>query len=469
MIVHHIYKFFFAAFLIIVTVSYSCSGDDSSEVDEILLTIDKENMLEGDTTFITTFVRNRLNRDVPGVELRYFANDVELPGPFFTTEVSGDYRISATYKDVISQRRDISVISLEDNITEIGLLYNGMKFLPDGKALLTTEEWSVSGSFTFELEFGRFNFEVDTDQIELLQNGQVVDQSSAFHFDDPGTYEFTARIGERVSNSIVLEVREKLDIEEVAIPVIFHVFDSDVSPGNLAQLIDTLNAVFAVEAYTREEVIAGLVNPNASSMKIRFFLADDAPEGFDRGTPGFDGVPREFESQQYFDLVQDNSWTPDKYINVWMVDSFIDLGETPPNYVFSGRGVIETPVMNNYDLSGLERGGGYDANYPPSMAVASKSVLYEHPDYIVTIMGAFLGLFETFNFDCAHHGDYCEDTPTLDFDHPNNGGGGIVSCNSDQQFFPTNFMSVNRRYRDFTYDQVLRVRTVLRHAHGRPL
>ena len=80
-----------------------------------------------------------------------------------------------------------------------------------------------------------------------------------------------------------------------------------------------------------------------------------------------------------------------------------------------------------------------------------------------------LNFFETFNFDCAHHGDYCEDTPTLDFDHPNNGGGGIVSCNSDQQFFPTNFMSVNRRYRDFTYDQVLRVRTVLKHAHGRPL
>jgi len=447
----------------------SCSDNSDNEVDEILLTIDKEAMLVGDTAFITTFVRNKLNQDVEDATLRYFANDIELPGPYFTTDTKGEYRISATYKDILSQRRDIDVFTLEDNVNEITLLYDGEDAVAGGRAYLTTEEWSVSGSFSFELEFGNLNFEVSSSQVDLFLDGQKVEERGGFYFPDPGIYEFTAAIGNQVSNVVSIEVREKLNLEKLRIPVIFHVLESDVSPGNLALLIDTLNSVFAVESYSKEDVINDLVNPNAVSMNIEFYLADDAPEGFDIGTPGFDGVSREFEGQSFYDLIDDHSWDPDKYVNVWMMDFLFGLEEDlPANYDNRVRGIIETPVMDNFELSGFDRRGSYDEKYPPMMAVASKSVLYDHPDYMVTTMGGFLGLFDTFQFDCAHHGDYCEDTPTIDFANPKGNGTSFVSCSEDQQFFATNFMALNRRYRDFTYDQALRVRAIVEHGHGRP-
>ncbi len=448
-------------YLLVVLLAFSCSEDQDSKVDEILLTVDKHIALSmGDSVLISTEIHNRIDVRLTGITLSYFANDEELGGPIFYPSRKGSFIISARHKEIVSQKQKVDVISLADNITSLSLVYNGNRYL-------TTEEWSVSGAFSFDVVLDDLNFEVKTNDIELLMNGIPVSARDAIHFAEPGTYEFVASFGSLKSSPILIHVRDKLELEEIEIPVVFHFYKMDPDPINVRKLIDTLNGAFNIAQFKREEVEEGVVNPNAVNMKLKFTAASAAPEGFFLSDPGIHVVPEEIEGDKFSDIGSKYSWDTDEFVNIWLLDEQIDFEDNSIGYEFFGRGGASIPRLFGSTLDGLVTANSDISDPIAGMTVRTISVFGEHPDYIVSTMGYFLGLFGTYEDGCRNEGDFCPDTPTFDHANPDAPTNFFNSCDG-YQFMPSNFMSLNRNYRDFTYDQAIRVRTVLEFGISRP-
>ncbi len=446
---------------ILFLITVGCSERIDDEVDAILLTVDKSVVLPGDTVNISTEVHNHVDKRLSGIPLRYFANEQELSGPVFIPAMKGEFVISARFEDVISQKQKVDVITLEDNITALHLVY-------EGNTYLTTEEWSVSGSFSFEVELENLNFTIQTSVIELLINNEPVQERGAIYFDQPGNYQVKGRYRSITSNIIELTVREKLNLELIVIPVVFHDFGLQLNAENVNTLLDTLNGAFNIQSYPIEDVRSGLVNPNAVSMKIRFVAAEEAPAGFVLSGPGIHRIPFQDADSRFDLLALQNTWDPNTYVNVWLQDGQIRLDEEAvEGYNFYGRGGASIPILSEGLLEGLLTDPSFAEDAIAGIIVQKGSVLGEHPDYIVATMGNYFGLFQTIDFGCLDEGDYCADTHTIDFSIPNPPTNQFYTC--DQTLFrPTNYLSINRKYRDFTYDQAVRVRRVLENAISRP-
>lgn len=448
--------------LICAIISYKCSEDLSLKVDDILLTVDKNVALsEGDTVRILTEVHNHIDERLTGIPLTYYANETVLDGPFFYPTTTGSFVIRAEYEDVVSKGQLIEVISLEDNITSLGLIYEGNRWL-------TTEIWSLSGSFSFDVTVDNLNFQVSTKDISLLLNGRPISERAFLYFSDPGEYEFTAGFKDLRSEPVTLFVRDRLEISEMTIPVVFHYYRLDYQPDQVNRLIDTLNGAFNIDFYDPKEVRNGSVNPNAVNMKLKFEPATVAPDGFILTAPGVHTISQPVAGDLFSKIAPDNTWDPETYVNVWIADGQIEIEEDfPSSYVFYGRGEVSEPKILQEEIPGLITLDKYQADTIAGIIVNAASVFGEHPDYIVTTMGHYFGLLTTFEFDCRHEGDYCPDTRTIDFANTDVPTDIFKSCDGTR-FKPSNFMSINRNYRDFTYDQALRVREVLKYGISRP-
>lgn len=436
----------------------SCS-EDGPIVDEILLTVNKSVALSmGDSILISTQVLSEVDERLQDIPLEYFADDQRLDGPVFYPDKVGVFRISARYQDVISTKKDVEVISLEDNITDLKLNYMGNRFL-------TTEDWSVSGPFTFDVLLDNQAFQVSTNNIDLLVNGSPVEERTSLHFDTPGTYSVEAAFGNLRSDPVQLEVREKLQLTEIVIPLIFHDFGQNLDQGQLQGLLDTLNRAFNL-TYKKEDVEEGVVNPNAVNMKLTFEFAEDSPEGFDLSGKGIHRISNQEPIVDLTKMVEENTWDPQKYVNIWMfTDTDVLDFESFGPYPWVGRGFASKPLTRDFEIPGLRLADANELDLNPGIALGVLSVFGEHPDYIVSLMGYYFGLLNTNDEQCANHGDFVEDTRTLTFDSeaPTNY---YFDC-EDQLMRATNFMAIGRRYRDFTYDQALRIRSVMEHGVSR--
>ena len=448
-------------FILTCYLFFHCSEDLSTVVDDILLTVDKNVALsEGDTVRIMTEVHNHIDERLSGIPLTYYANDTKLDGPVFYPTAKGSYVIRAEYEDVVSKGQRVEVISLEDNITSLELRY-------EGNPWLTTEPWSMSGAFSFDVQVDNLNFQVSTRDITLLLDGSPVSDRSGFQFDQPGEYEFTAAFSNLQSQPITLHVREKLDLPEVTIPVIFHFYNLDIQQDQVRKLIDTLNSSFNISAYDPVEVMEGEVNPNAVNINVRFEEAMEAPDGFVLTAPGVHVIRETIPGNLFSEIALANTWDPERYVNVWLADGQIDLEENlPDNYEFQGRGIVSQPMVFDREIPGLVTLPEYTADPVAGIVVNAGSVFNEHPDYIVASMAHYFGLFITYGLECRHEGDYVADTPTIDFSReaPTN----FFRTCENVLFRPSNFLSINRNYRDFTYDQALRMREVIEYGISRP-
>jgi len=103
------------------------------------------------------------------------------------------------------------------------------------------------------------------------------------------------------------------------------------------------------------------------------------------------------------------------------------------------------------------------------IGVIAGSILEDHPDYVHTMIGYYLGLLTINEFNCIEEGDYCGDTHT--FIPPPNGlplpTGKALTC-TEYLYRTSNFMGFNLHYTNFTYDQRDRMRTVLEYGSSRP-
>ena len=461
-------KIFALALFISLSLFMACSesdgGEETREVVRIVVNVNKTTILTNrDSVIVSAQALDDVGSIIPGIEFDFFANDIPLDENVFVAIFPGPYRMSATYRDIVSENvKTITAISLEDNITGLSVKHNSTAFL-------TTAPWSASKAITFDVTLKDLNFEVETNEIELFLDGELTEQRDAFQWSEPGTHSFVAKFGEIESEPYVLEVREALTFETVEVPIVFHQYGSEISAELARDLLDTLNGAFNPDRYELQEVMDGLVNPNAINTGIRFVLATETPEGAALNVVGVNpvSVPAtgDFLDQSNFPtLVNNNNWNTDEYINIWVLGNFAPTDDIP-FFTDFGRGTSQRPVIVGAEVEGLALGDADNGDQSACFVVNFGSVCCEHPDYVVSLMGHFLGLFQTSKFDCNLEGDYMGDTPTMNGVAPDPKE--FFSC-EDYTYIPTNFMAIGRQYRDFTQDQAIRMRQVLRYGVGRP-
>jgi hypothetical protein len=127
-----------------ISLMLGCTDSSSDlEISTINLSVDKEVVIVGQDTFtLTAEVLDNVFSPIEGLDLDYYVDDILLRGNQFIPEEEGKYVLSARYKDIRSKIRNVSAISLTENIEEFQLKYNGNVFL-------TTSDWSVSGPFSY--------------------------------------------------------------------------------------------------------------------------------------------------------------------------------------------------------------------------------------------------------------------------------------------------------------------------------
>lgn len=462
-------KLFAFALFISLSLFMACSesdgGEETREVVRIVVNVNKTTILTNrDSVIVSAQALDDVGSVIPGIEFDFFANDIPLEENVFVALFPGPYRMSATYRGLVSENvKTITAISLEDNITNLSVKHNSTAFL-------TTAPWSASKSITFDVTVKDLNFEVETNEIELFLDGVLTEQRDGFQWSEPGTHSFVAKFGEIESEPYVLEVREALNFEPVEIPIVFHQYGSEISPELARDLLDTLNNAFTPDDFELQEVIDGLVNPNAVNTGIKFVLATASPDGAKLTVAGVNPVPvpatGDFVDQNNFPtLANNNNWNTDQYINIWVLSNFAPTDDIP-FFTDHGRGTSQRPVLVGAEVEGLTNAEVDNGDQSACFVVNFGSVSGVHPDYLVSLMGHFLGLSVTGRFDCNLEGDYVNDTPTLDFTRtaPTKE---FYSCD-DYTYIPTNFMAIGREYRDFTQDQALRMRQVLKYGVGRP-
>ena len=449
--------------ILLITIMFSCSeGSNDTTISTINLSVDKEVGIIGQDTF--TMMAQALDdvfSPIEGLEYDYYVDDVLLPSNQFIPMEEGEFVLTARYDGIRSKLKKVKALSLTENIDEFELKYNGNLFL-------TTHEWSVTGPFSYVVRKEGLLYEFESDEIPMYINGNLISTGGPYHFDEAGVYMVHAELDGKVSNEIKLQVRDQVDYPLVEIPIIFHSYNV---PSNLLffdQLIDTLNASFNDVDHTREQVIAGTVNPNAVDMRVRFKLAETAPQGFFINGTGhqildIEGNPETLDYNAFKRIQDQNTWDEEKYINIWLTDA-IDF-DPPEGYVLI-TGMTSRPVLKSEVVKGLM------TSSEDTLGVTHSIILYPsqlkiHGDYIVRMMGTYFGLFGSISFGCLDEGDYCADTPKFDFSKPDGPNNTEAEC-SGYFLTPNNHMSFNRMYTNFTYDQRERVRAVLRDGWNRP-
>jgi len=210
-------------------------------------------------------------------------------------------------------------------------------------------------------------------------------------------------------------------------------------------------------------VIEGLVNPNASDMKMRFVAASEAPTGAVLSGSGIHHIEVTgsafLDSEGFERLAEQHTWDPEKYVNYWLLGEFQFDQPYPRGYDDVGRGFASVPRLSRGELDGLITDESGEPDDIPGIVLVPGCVFGEHVDFAVGTMANYYGLFITFSQGCLNEGDYCGDTHAIDFDNPATTSY-FNDCNGTL-FKPTNYLTFAQKHRDFTYDQALRMRVVL--------
>ena len=466
----------FLYFLLLIFLS-TCNESTKIGPSFIFLSVDKTLALdEGDQINMTTTMQDENRDPVEGFDLTYFANGQELGGPIFRPTMAGNYALTARFNSIESQPVNVRVVNLEQDVEELILEYNGNPYL-------TTNPWSASGDFSFVARIADQFFSLPSENVDLLLDGTPTDQQGAFLFSEAGTYTFKASLNNFSSNEIDLQVRAEKDYETVTIPIIFHDYGANMSNQLMAELLDTLNRSFSSTTMSLGRVLAGELNPNAVNCKIQFILANDPAPDRSINSPGLnvvstpEGEYRAPTIEEFKALEAENSWDPNRYINIWMAPGydfdFPSIRTDVTGAAGGARGLAYSPYIEaGFSLPGLSTIFENPKDPDPgslshAVLVRSGSVLGEHPDFLINRVAYYLGLFDVMTFDCKFEGDYCADTPIPDFSISIGAFNEATDCNGNL-FFMTNHMSIGRRYTHFTYDQRERLHFVLEHGIFRP-
>ncbi len=470
---HRIGLFFLSLTLLLLL--HSCEKEEGLGVAFIFLEVDKNfALVEGDQIVMSTTVNDADFNQLQGISLEYLVDGIPLPDSIFRPTGRGTFELSARYKDIESKAEVVEVVDPALDLEELLLAY-------DGYTYLTTNDWSVTGNFSYAARIGENTFPINPPNLNLLLNGEEVAKDENFHFTEAGTQTFQARLDNFSSNTISVAVREEQVYEEIVIPVVFHTYDVDFTDQNKKDMIDTLNKSFNRSNFSKERVLAGLSNPNTVNCYIRFELATSPPPGKTLTALGHNKIQTAngeypvLTLDRFRELEAEEVWPYEEYLNFWFAEEY-DFEFAPINISDQGsgnaRGLTYSPYTDSLAIPGLAVRGTNPRNPDPetlshSILLRFTSVVDFHQDFIVNRVAYFFGLFDTLAFGCEADGDFCKDTFTPDFGAPFGPANEYSACEGPF-FFPSNHMGLGRNKDNFTYDQRARMRLVLEHALFRP-
>ena len=455
---------------------FACNKENNQIIDQILLSVDQESVILGRGAFaLSAKVFDQNGQEITDRIPTFYVNENPLQGSFFEPNVKGTFSLTARINDIISNTITVEVLSIEEDLESLVLKYPIPPYL-------TTASWSATFPFQFAAILQGESYPIEGSDIQLFVDGEQVDQSTPLHFDLPGSYTVQAHFRNQKSNELTFQVRAYEELPIQRIPIVFHTIGIAPDATKIKKLIDTLNRVYFQPSFSRGQILTQAINPNAVGMQIEFFLAEVPPPGFSLHSPGIHVVIPESESipqldYQWFQSVEkDQSWPTETYVNVWLADFFeFELTQEEMDGFAWGRGFTNLPLIKEKRLSGLSTFTDSTTNGPTSrgpvnttrgIILNAGSVFGEHPDFMVNMMGHFLGLHSTAAFDCNTANDYCNDTPSLDLTAGNSDG--LLATCTGERIVPSNFMGAGRKYSHFTLDQRERVRFVLVYGVDRP-
>ncbi len=417
-----------------------------------------------DTLVLSPMAYNRygLRIDTAGFEL--YHNNRRITQQDFATTETGKHafvarlgQLSSDTLTVEARRDDVPIAA----IVRMEISASTQLIIADGKSAAT---------------FTAIGYGADGQQVEPAGSWTLYANGSALPGErlttaTPGEHRVVAKIGDVVSNEILITARQDKRYEVVTIPIVFHVghFGEAVGSGAnipialVQEILDELNRGYANEL--------GSTNPNAVDMRVRFRLALTDERGKPLAEPGVirthvgkydNGTGNNTAANGALGLAEWRTWQeadylhPASYYNIWLYpaeENWAGLANYP-----SIR--ADQPLAG---ITGFEIGrrSYFTTNHfnMPAPRINTK----HRAGMIATItheVGHTLGLRHTFSENNCASSDYCEDTYSYNYPSPNQ----PCPDNKGTRVANENFMDYRGSRNTFTYDQRERVQHTIKNA-----
>ncbi len=267
------------------------------------------------------------------------------------------------------------------------------------------------------------------------------------------TLKFNEEQFRKIRSSLIID-EEKLIRIPVVVHVIHNVSGNPTSSGPSANISDQqIQSQIKVlnDDYRRKTGSRGFnTNPVGVDMRIEFYLATRDPQG----KPST-GITRTFNSQELFDVFDDNAllssiayWDSEKYLNIWVTslkDNYLGLAEFPTGE-FNGLELDEISpkidgIMIDHTVFGNRTG-------------TATTGIYSYGRTLTHEVGHWLGLLHIWGDEFCGD-DYCSDTP------PQERGNLSTSCNLKYSFCNGNkTLNMSENFMDYSPDSCMSVFTV---------
>jgi hypothetical protein len=421
---------------------------DSRQKKEVILTLDTDSLR------FTAKAFDKNKKQVPNALYTYWVNDQLLLGSAFLPQQEGEYRLEARLGDVVSNTILVRAIDPRNYIGTIQLSIR----LPRGELIADNVSEAVIETEILDKQGSKASFDLSR-ALTFYKNGEVF-RDTIFKTDKAGSYIFKAEAFGKVSENLVVKVLSLAEANIITIPIVFHLFNVEISQVKLREQVDILNKTFR-DSYNP---LNGPKAERHSDFRLQFVLAEKDPVGRTMPQPGRDyidaGRTIYTEAAMLDTIGWQHYWNPEYYINAFVADY-----KDPKTNNAPWSGLAYLPSVTQFLEGAVIRAKGGNPNYLFGMFLIPD--VFNGPNSITTHeVGHMLGLGHSFNdSSCSGDDDFCGDTPAYNYRlYTSNSGKQRQACDG-AAFLSTNYMDYgNSFFNSFTIDQSIRARHVLNYG-----
>ena len=491
---------------------------DAYLIDDIYLEADKDIFFDGDPPleFIV-----RANEESTEIDIFYFdafivVNDTDtLDGKTFLPTESGRYNFKAVVNNLESNVIAVDFVDRKD--------INSMELAYLGYNTLTTHPWSKTGDFVLTGTLNGSPRIVDFTKSSIpvqFSDGSSTIERLGYKFSSPGTYDAWVEVNGIMTDKVTFTVREKKDYPPIEMDVIYHFIKGGQDYLEIERAIVSYNQIFTNSnpQLTGTFLSNQWENPNIVNVNMGFNLATRDPDGVLLEQPGIRNASistGEITSvEQLYEIVKENNWDPNEYINIYVGDLPIPPSASLPvleqERLIGLKTADSDEVFGNDTLNYIFTGGSpYNSNMMGRFwgLYSTYDQINNHPAPESSCPGIVSSVQTSFSVDGDCVDDFCLDTYSYTsrfapyFDAfgvhdlavvgdtlPSECFQIALDCSSDpelatvfrvknimddpgvdKQFVDVNAQLTPRRTRnEITYDQRERMRFVIEHAINRP-
>ena len=278
---------------------------------------------------------------------------------------------------------------------------------PEGQEILIGDEVDLRNLVKVTDRNGQ-SVSVPAQAVQIFVNNQPV-SDSPFRAAAVGSYTFTVKIGNRMSNAFTLAV---LPYKLVRIPVVFHTVNSTLTEAQIDRMIQGMTDAFR----NKWNPFNGTKDERAVDNFVEFYATGTNPSGQALTISGLDAVTssrQTFTSQQAVAEAWNNYWNPNRFLNVWVYD--ISREESLSGFAYN------LPVTRASAGFRVQSASRTSPDLPYGVYLNKSSINDIRSSTLAHEAGHVLGLNHVFDGNgdesksCSSiDPDYCADTPFYD-------------------------------------------------------